>query len=601
MSKKDRQSIKSYQDSITQLKREIEDMKKTENFSENGRSFVLWVLMKYFDLDRENAVTKLIDSPNDKRVDGFIEEDETINILQCKFFDDASKEVGSNDIALFKGCIDWLKNPEQVKKLNLDRLYDAALTFSERWVEGVDVQLHFFVFGRFSSDAEHERIVFNNSDLKERVQMYFHDIKDILTLYRAKSQIENPLASEKIELELIPNEYFIKTGKMRSIVATVKGKDLFRMYAKYGDDLFERNIRLYRGSRKGSINAKIIDTILDDNERKNFWYYNNGISFVCRDFSVKDKDNVTPPILVVEGFQVINGCQTTVCLSEAHQRAQNWENVPEEIQVVVRFIKAPVKEVDLITLYTNSQNPVSEIQLKSNDPIQKRLKDDLAKFSPLYFYSIKEGDWQKLPAIDKKSFRGGVVEMSEVAQAIYSFTNDPAFARRWKNKLFSEKYYDIFRKDISEEEIILPWRILKVINEKIAKYRREEFNKFKKEPTSFTEQEKTDVLKREFLIYSNLIILFYTGRLIQKRYRQYSPIIAKKLLNKKLEERIKRIFDYIVGVLKFSDRLTQETNLPRFLKNFDNISILYNEIQKAVEMEHARTKRDPLKDMLPEI
>lgn len=500
---------------------------------------------------------------------------------------------------MFKGCIDWLKNPDQVKKLNLDRLYDAALTFSERWVEGVDVQLHFFAFGKFSSDAEHERIVFNNSDLRDRVQMYFHNVNDILTLYRAKSQIENPLANEKVELELIPNEYFEKKGKMRSIVATIKGKDLLKIYAKYGDNLFERNIRLYRGSRNGSINAKIIDTVIDDKERKNFWYYNNGISFVCRDFSVKNK--VSPPFLSVQGFQVINGCQTTVCLSEAKQRVQNWEDIPEEVQVVVRFIKAPVKEVDLITLYTNSQNPVSEIQLKSNDPIQKRLKEDLAKFSTPYFYSIKEGDYQKLSAAEKRSFRGGIIEMSEVAQAIYSFTNDPAFARRWKNKLFSEKYYDIFRKDISPEEIILPWRILKVINEKIAKYRREEFNKFKKEPTSFTEEEKTDVLKREFLIYSNLIILYFIGRLIQKRYKQYSPVIAKKLLNKKIEERIKRIFDYIVGVLKFSDKLTQETNLPRFLKNFDNISILYNEIQKAVEMEHARTKRDPLKDMLPEI
>jgi hypothetical protein len=73
------------------------------------------------------------------------------------------------------------------------------------------------------------------------------------------------------------------------------------------------------------------------------------------------------------------------------------------------------------------------------------------------------------------------------------------------------------------------------------------------------------------------------------------------LLNKKLEDRVKRIFDYIVGILKFSDRLKQETNLPRFLKNFDNITTLYDEIQKAIEMENARTKKDPLSDMLPEI
>jgi hypothetical protein len=584
---------------IRQIRQEVQDITRSENLSDTGKGFVLWILRNYFDLDSETATLCLIDSPNDKRIDAFIEEGEIIKIVQCKFFSDTKKEVGGNEIVLFKGCLDWLKKPEEVKKLNLPRFYDVASTFSERWDEGVDVQLHFFAFSKFSSEANQEQIVFNNSDLRERVQMYFHDVEDVLAVYRSKLQVENPLANERITLELIPDEYFVKKGDIPSIVATIKGKSLLEMYRKYSDSLFERNIRFYKGARKGSINAKIIDTLLDDDERKRFWYYNNGISFVCQDFSVKD--DINPPMLEVKGFQVINGCQTTVCLSDANHRAGNWENIPEEVQIVVRFIKAPVKEVDMITLYTNSQNPVSEIQLKSNDLLQKRLKEEFAKYSPPYFYSIKEGDWQKLPTGDRRNFGERVIEMSEAAQAIYAFTSDPAFARRWKNRLFSEKYYEIFRKDISLEEVILPWKILQVINNKIGKYRREEFNKLKKEPSSFTQEEKNEVLKKEFLIYSNLIIMYFIGKLIQKRYRQYSPIIAEKLLNKRLEERIMRIFDYIVGVLKFSERLFQETNLPRFLKNFDNIAILYNEIQKAIEMESARTGKNPLKDMLPEI
>lgn len=586
-------------DLVVRIKQKIKEIKNTENFPDDGKAFVFWILRNYFDLDAESASVNLIDSPNDKRVDAFIEEDNAIRILQCKSFDDPSKEVGGNEVVLFKGCIDWLKNPEEVKKLNLDRLYDAAQTFSERWNEGVDVQLHFFAFGIFSNEAKKERVVFNNSDLRERVQLHFHDIEDILAVYRSKLQIENPLVNEKITLELIPGEYFVRKEDMPSIVATIRGKDLLAMYKKYGDVLFERNIRFYKGARKGSINAKIIDTVLDDNERKRFWYYNNGISFVCQEFSVRD--DISPPMLEVRGFQVINGCQTTVCLSDAKDRAGNWADIPEEVQIVVRFIKALVKEVDLITLYTNSQNPVSEIQLKSNDPLQKRLKEELAKYSPPYFYSIKEGDWQKRSREERRNFKERVIEMSEAAQAIYSFTIDPAFARRWRNKLFSEEYYEIFRKDIFMEEIILPWRILRVINERIARYRREEFNRVKKEPSSFTEEEKTEILKKEFLLYSNLIILYFIGKFIQKRYKQYLPIIAERLLRKKLEERIEKLFDYIVSVLKFSERLKQETNLPRFLKNFNNIISLYDEIQKAVEMEHARTEKDPLKDMLPEI
>lgn len=589
----------SDKDIIGQINQEVERITKTENFPDSGKGFVLWILETYFDLHGEIAASSVIDSPNDKRVDAFIEEGEAIKILQCKFFNNPDKEVGGNEIVLFKGCLDWLKKPEQVKKLNLPHFYDVALTFSERWEEGVDVQLHFFTFGRFSGEAHQERIVFNNSDLRERVQIYFHDIEDIFALYRSRSEKENPLVNEKIVLELTPGEYFVKKGNMPSVVATIKGRDLLTMYKKYGDSLFERNIRFYRGARKGSINAKIVDTILDDSERQNFWYYNNGISFVCQDFYVKD--DVNSPVLEVRGFQVINGCQTTVCLSEAKQRAQGWENMPKEVEVVVRFIKAPVKAVDLITLYTNSQNPVKEIQLKSNDPLQKRLKEELAQYSPPHFYSIKEGDLQKLSAGERRNFGGRIIEMAEAAQAIYSFTTDPAFARRWRNRLFTEKYYELFRKDIGVEEVLLPWIILKVVDKEIAKYRREEFNKLRKEPNSFTGDERDEVRRKEFLLYSNLIILHFIGKFVKKRYKQYSPVVAQKLLNNQLEARVTRMFKYIESILKFSDSLRQETNLPRFLKNFENIQAMYSEIQKAIEMDSARTNKDPLMGMLPQI
>jgi len=586
-------------DFIQQIRSEVKYINRHENFSDVGKGFVIWVLRNYFDLDEQSATVCLIDSPNDKRIDAFIEEDETIKIVQCKFFDKVTKEIGSNEIALFKGCLDWLRRPEEVKKLNITRFYDAALTFSERWSEGADVQLHYFVFGKFSKQAEHERIVFNNSDLRERVQMFFHDINDILILFRSEAEKENPLANEIISLQLMPGQYFIKNENIPSIVATIKGRDLLKMFKKYSYSLFERNIRFYRGARKESINAKIIETVLDNKERIKFWYYNNGISFVCRKFDVKG--TVKSPILEVKGFQIINGCQTTVCLYEAQQQKQDWVDIPEEVTVVARFIESPVEEVDRITLYTNSQNPVSEIQLKSNCEIQNRLKDDLAQYLPSYFYLIKEGDWQKMPINEKKKFKGGIIEMSLVAQAIYSFTTDPAFARRWKNKLFSEKYNELFRKDITIEELLLPWRMLKVIDGKISAFRRGEFHKLKNEPGNFSKEKREEILAKEFLLYSNLIMLYFIGKLMRKQYKDYSPTIAKKLLNKQLEGRIDKLFDYIVSILRFSDKLGKETNKNRFLKNYENISLLYDEIQKALEMEAARTKKDPLKEMLPQI
>jgi len=599
MQKISKKGLELKQGIIKTVNQDVEKIKETENYNQIGKAFDFWVLKNYFELDEETIATNIIESPNDKRVDAFVEEEENIKIIQCKFFNKIEKEVGGNEIALFKGCLDWLKKPEEVKKLNLPRLYNLASIFSERWNEGIEVQLHFFAFGKFSSEAKHEKLVFNNSDLRERVQMYFHDVDDILKLYKSKLQDQNPLVDEKYEFELIPGEYFMKAKKIPSIVATIKGEDLLKLYEEYGENLFERNIRYFRGVRKESINSKIIDTVLDGNEHKNFWYYNNGISFVCRDFEVKGNNTILPK-LEVQGFQVINGCQTTVCLSQAKERKEEWKSIPEDVQVIARFIKAPIEDVDLITLYTNSQNSVNPLQLKSNDPLQKRLQEELRKSSPPYFYSIKEGDWQLVPKKDKKNFKGKI-ELANIAQAIYSFNNDPVFARRWKSRLFSEKYNEIFRKDISKEEIILPWRISKSINSKISQYRRNQLNKLKKEPNSFTENDKENILKKEFLIYSNLIILYFIGKLIHKQYREYSQKIAVKLLNMRLEKRTERIFDYIVDILKYSDRLIKEKNLYHFLLNFDNINSLYDEIQRAMEMEKARTNRNPLNDFLPRI
>ncbi len=584
---------------IDSIKQEVKELTKRENLLNEGQGFVLWILRNYFDLDPETSNQCLIDGPNDKKIDGFIEEDDSIKIIQCKFGENINKEVGGNEIAGFKGCIDWLLKPEAIEQLNKPRLLEAARTFKERWNEEINIELHFFVFGKFSHDAQQERNIFNQSDLtKEKVEMIFHDIDDIIKVYRVKLNMENPLANEEFTIELISEEYYLKRGNMSSIVATINAKDLITMYSKYGNALFERNIRYYRGARRGSINARIIDTCLDKGERQKFWYYNNGISFVCRDFTLDNSSN--PPLLKVQGFQVINGCQTTVCLFESSQRAGTTDFL-NDIQLIVRFIKAPVDEVDFITLYTNSQNPVSEIQLKSNDPIQKKLKNDLANYNPPYFYSIKEGDWQILSPEDKEKFDDRIIRMSDVAQAIYSFTTDPAFARRWQKKLFSEKYSSIFKKDITVEEIILPWRVLKIIDKQISEYRVKEFNRLNKNPDSFSPEQKDEIKRKEFLIYSNLIMLYFIGQLIKKRYDVYNAKIAKNLLNNKLEERIVSLFNYVVSILQYSQALKQETNLPRFLKNFDNINTIFDEIQRAIASDQARTKKDPLEDILPVI
>ncbi len=584
-------------DLIKQIREEISAISKEENLDES-KAFIIWILEQYYNLPREEAINGMTDSRADKRIDAFIEREDGVIIIQCKLFEAESKEVGEKEISIFKGCVDWLKQPDEIQKLNLPKLFDAAVTFVEKWNEGANVELHYFALGKFSNGANGERRVFNNSEYRDRMQMHFHDVDDTLNLYQANLQSVNPLASEKLIFKLPKGQFFIRReGSFPALVVSMKGRLLASLYTAFGDRIFERNIRFFRGVRKGSINSEIIDTILDERERNKFWYFNNGISFVCSDFSFDDEKN--PTEVTVVGPQIINGCQTTVCLKEAENSFEVQQDIPQEIDVLARFIKAPIADVELITLYTNSQNPVSSAQLKSNDPIQKRLKRDFEAYSPCYFYSIKEGDWKILPKPDRQRYEGRAIEIIKATQAVYSFLKDPAFARRYRIELFSKKYHEIFKKDTRVEEILLPWKTLIFIDNNIATYRKE-FNKLKLNLSEFDEEKRAEILRKEFLLYSNLMILHFIHNLILKRYSDYTPNVAKFLLNNQLETRVQSLFDYVVAVLQFSERLVQEKNLPRFLKNIDNIKMLYSEVEKEIEKDKAKRK-DTLKEILPNL
>ncbi|OIN97130.1 hypothetical protein AUJ66_04295 [Candidatus Desantisbacteria bacterium CG1_02_38_46] len=215
------------QELIEKIREEIDMVSKEESLTEIGKGFTLWVIEQYYAMPREEAINVMTDSSGDKRVDALIEREDTIIIIQCKYFDDENKEIGEKEVSTFKGCIDWLKQPDEVQQLNLSKLYDASKTFEERWNEGANVELHYFAFGKFSDAANRERRVFNNSEYRDRIQMYFHEIDDILNLYQANLQLANPLSSETINLELIPKQFFLrKEGDFPSVVATIKGKDL---------------------------------------------------------------------------------------------------------------------------------------------------------------------------------------------------------------------------------------------------------------------------------------------------------------------------------------------------------------------------------------
>jgi AIPR protein len=238
----------------------------------------------------------------------------------------------------------------------------------------------------------------------------------------------------------------------KAFVTTLSGSELRDLYLKHGDRLFDRNIRLFLGARKGGVNAGIRDTIDSDAERPNFWAYNNGVTFVCDRYE-PNGDNLT-----LHNFSIVNGCQTTVTIANSPAAAA------KPVRVLARFISAPERAIDSIIRFTNSQNPIRLWDLSAQDKLQKRLKKDLAALSQPFLYVLRKGETRQLSASARKKFRrGGTGTLCTIphdlsAQYLAAFRGLPAVAYKDKGRVFSAHYDEVFPDQIRPEEVVLVWQ-----------------------------------------------------------------------------------------------------------------------------------------------
>lgn len=164
--------------------------------------------------------------------------------------------------------------------------------------------------------------------------------------------------------------------------------------------LFNENIREYLGNK--GINKKIYSTLMDENERKNFFYYNNGITMICDKIDlIKTGGNNTNNCHVsikITNPQIVNGCQTVNSIYESLNMC-NLENLEEQFKNC--FVMLKVLQIDRsnensnklkenIVRYNNSQNSIDEKTFVANNEIYRRLQESFEKRG--FLLLIKQSD-----------------------------------------------------------------------------------------------------------------------------------------------------------------------------------------------------------------
>lgn len=360
---------------------------------EKGSRFCNWILKYMFErTEDEIDIFTEVAGKDDNSVDAWYEENKTLYIIQAKY------KTAHN----WKAVAEFIKNMEKLLtepfKLvgSNDKLYDLAYKIEEFNEEHKDIELY-YITNSYLTDSEVKKIDF----AKESFENNFSNAKlNIFGVNEIKDFLE-------MELNALPARYrgkeallILKNKFVSGItcLAEVALKDFAEFVSANRDYLFYSNVRNYL--RSTNVNKAISDTFRQ--KPTDFWYYNNGVTIVCDEFTPnKTADfllNITTP-------QIVNGCQTANTILNEYKKLDKDARKNLQGTILVKIIQDPNDlKRDNITRYTNNQNSVSGKDFYALDDFQKKLKKDFKELG--YYYEIQRKSSLALQPWELKNYKG---------------------------------------------------------------------------------------------------------------------------------------------------------------------------------------------------
>ncbi len=413
-------------------------------------AFNVWVGKYVLGLDESTAFeSAAIDGGNDKGIDVFhVDPDrEVVFICQNKFSSEFKQKGKEPHVNALLGALTWLDDPESLANEGRAELANAAQEYSDALKKGYAIEIAYIHAGERNPNVAKQIRVLNENKSHIEANRHFRYLSED-EIYSVDEEANN------LALRITKETLAISQGALISQeqahyaarVGVIPASELKRLYEKYGDRLFDRNVRLYLGARKGSVNSGMHATLHDADEHSNFWAYNNGITIICSDFEHEGNE------LQIRNFSIINGCQTTVTISRSAADL-------EEVFVLAKIIRIRPENVDDVIRFNNSQNPMKSWDIASQHPVHRRLKSELDELAKPYLYKTRRGDKPKGSLSRYKS--GSVtrqIESDRLAQYRAAFLGRPALAWKNKSEIFDPTTHDqIYPKDLTVEEALFAW------------------------------------------------------------------------------------------------------------------------------------------------
>lgn len=203
------------------------------------------------------------------------------------------------------------------------------------------------------------------------------------------------------------------------------------------EEMFESNIRDYQN--RTLVNKAIETTLKKSSDSIDFWWLNNGITIIA------NKGVTVAKTMQLDSVQIVNGLQTSNSIFNIFNNLS-----PEQVEADNRsvFIKVIIlndvdESRDAIIRATNSQNPVTASQLRSSDPLQRKIESFLKTKD--IFYDRKKNYYRNQNKPIAK-----IVSINYLSQALVSILDkNPVKARSTPTILIKKDtdYNHVFNKE----------------------------------------------------------------------------------------------------------------------------------------------------------
>lgn len=508
------------------LKEDLEEIKHVEKIKETSDALMFWYGLNILQLPKEKVKNACqLQGRGERGIDFFYIDENKKEIIISQA--EATKKLNphakftSSVIKKLKSAISRLNNPYEIEEG--DPIIEIVKDYNHYCRKNFKVRLIGLISGIPTSGRGSLQEEFSNfkNELQKRYPNHSIELIDSGKLLKKYCEIIERAEYPNIEIELDESHKSIKKFAEDTLIVDLPGREIAKVVKERNLSLFEKNARL--PLLKSRINEEIAQQLKTPEGRRKFWYLNNGITMVCKDFKVVNEkiNGKRKKKIEIWGAQIVNGCQTSYTIFKHSKKLK-------DVFMLTRIIKTDNPEFAYeIRKGTNFQNAIKPRDLCSGDFIQLRLQREFEKLG--YYYERKRNEWKVwkkyIPWQLQQDYPNRNLDNEKLAQIFLAWSGKPSETKEKKRKIFERSgfYNEIFSKKRRAEELLLPWLV------KVDLYKNFEVG-YKRKKVKRT-------LKYIVLTVGDLTLLALIGEIFRKKYRIHKNISKVKALVEIFENR----------------------------------------------------------------